>query len=117
MQAALASHKDQRGLMAREITGALSTADRSQLITDLDKALSLWQLLRRYHILELFKQCKGPDAFSSKTVITVADFAKPSTKRGNPVNKSIADVNMRMMQEIFPDIGSARANTHPNTGR
>lgn len=104
IQAVLESRKDQRGLMARETSGALSRADRFQLIADLDKALSLYQLLRRYHILTLFKECKGPEAFTSEVVLTPADFARSLSKPGNPVNRSIGEVTVRMMQDVFPNI-------------
>lgn len=104
LQALSELHKDQESHMALETTDPLSRAQRFRLIDTLGHTMSRYQLLRRYHILELLKDCNGPEATTCGMVITPADFASLSSKRGNRVNKAIADVTARMMQETFPNM-------------
>ena len=46
--------------MALEATSMPSRAERIHLIASLGHAMSRSQLLRRHHVLQLFKDCGGP---------------------------------------------------------
>lgn len=104
LQDILASCKAQENCVTPEPTGTLSGAERIRLIASLGHNLSRFQLLRRHHTLQLFKECGGPDALTSVIVMTPFDLTRSSNKRGNPANRSVVDVTTKMMQETFPNI-------------
>jgi hypothetical protein len=85
-------------------TGAISRAERVRLIDDLDHTKSYFQLLQRHHILELFKDCSNPGTSNLGVLLTSSDFSNPLRRRGNPVNKSVAELTERMMQETYPSV-------------
>jgi hypothetical protein len=87
-----------------EATRALSRMERIHLIANLSHTMSHSQMLRRFHILQLFKDCGGPSTASWEVRMTPADMTHPSNKRGNPFNRSVADVTARMMRESFPNV-------------
>lgn len=104
LQDILVSCKAQESCTTLEATGTLSRVERIHLIASLGHNSSRSQLLRRHHILQLFKECGGPSTMTCVVVITPLDLAHLSNKRGNPVNRSVADVTAKMMQETFPNI-------------
>ena len=100
----LRSCKAKESCMTLEATGSLSRAKRIHLIASLGHNMSRFQLLRRHHILQLFKDCGGPGTLTCVRVMTPFDLTRPSNKRGNPAYRSVADVSTKMMQETFPNI-------------
>ncbi|KAI5363468.1 hypothetical protein J4E82_011568 [Alternaria postmessia] len=66
--------------------------------------MSRSQLIRRYHVLQLFKDCGGPDTLRREIAVTPSSLTQRSGKRGNPLNRSVADLTARMMQEAFPAV-------------
>jgi hypothetical protein len=106
LQKVLGSYKTQRSCMSLETTTrvTLSKAERFHLIVSLGHAMSHFQLLRRYHILELFRDCGGSGAMSCDVIMTSSGFAVSCNKRGNPLNRSVAEVTVRMLEEFFPNL-------------
>jgi hypothetical protein len=104
LQDILRSCKVKESCMTLEATGSLSRAKRIHLIASLGHNMSRFQLLRRHHILQLFKDCGGPGALTCVRVMTPFDLTRPPNKRGNPAYRSVADVTTKMMQETFPNI-------------
>lgn len=51
----------------------------------------------------------GNEAFTYERVKIPADFARSSSKRGNPLSRSIADVTSRMTHDVFPNIDVDKA--------
>ncbi|KAH4042539.1 hypothetical protein HBH49_248420 [Parastagonospora nodorum] len=104
LQEILESCRTQKRCPALETTSPLSTARRFHLIAVLGQEISHSQFLRRYHVLRLFMDCGGLETSVCEVIMTPANFAGPSNKRGNPVNRSVADVTTKMIAEIFPEI-------------
>jgi len=107
LQDILESCKTQERCMAPETMNTFSRAERISLIASLSHTMSLCQLRRRYHVLQLFKDCGGPSTSTWGIAMTPSNPVHPSTKRGNPFNRSVADVTARMIQETFPDVESS----------
>lgn len=104
LQDMLVSRKPGESCMALGPAHTLTRAERVHLIATLGHSMSRSQLLRRHHVLQLFKECGRPDASTYEIVMIPVDLAHPSNKRGNPMNRSVAEVTARMMQETFPDV-------------
>lgn len=104
LQDMLVSSKPKESCMALRPRHTLTRAERVHLIATLGHSMSRSQLLRRHHILQLFKECGRPDASTYRIIIIPVDLAHPSNKRGNPINQSVAKVTARIMQETFPDV-------------
>jgi hypothetical protein len=107
LQDILGSCKTEENCIALEATSTPSRAERIHLIASLDRAMSRSQLLRRYHILQLFKDCGGPGTSTWGIAMTPSSPERPPNTRGNPFNRSVADVTARMMRETFPNVGSS----------
>jgi hypothetical protein len=105
LQGILESCKTGKSSVTLETTSTLSTAERLRLIATLGHTISYAQLLRRYHILGLFKDCGGLETSMCGVIMTLSNFASSSNTRGNPINRSVADVTVKMMAETFPAIG------------
>ncbi|CAN9259486.1 unnamed protein product [Alternaria alternata] len=84
--------------------GMVSRAERIRLIVGLGHTMSRSQLLRRHHVLQLFKDCGGPNTSSREIVMTSFSLTQRSGKRGNPLNRSATELTARMMQETFPAV-------------
>jgi hypothetical protein len=108
LQEILQKLRDQQILPTIHLGVQLSKAKRFNLIRKLDKHITYFQLLRRYHVLELFKECGGPvtPLGSGFILTTQGNFGKTRNKPGNPTNSAEAEVTTKMMEEICPDIGS-----------
>ncbi|CAN9431027.1 unnamed protein product [Alternaria alternata] len=104
LQDILDSCKTQEMCMASEAMGMVSRAQRIRLIVSLGHTVSRSQLLRRHHVLQLFKDCGGPDASRREIAVTSSSLTQRSVKRGNPLNRSVADLTARMIQEAFPAV-------------
>ncbi|KAB2100102.1 hypothetical protein AG0111_0g11722 [Alternaria gaisen] len=104
LQDILDSCKTQERCMASEAMGMVSRAERIRLIVSLGHTMSRSQLIRRYHVLQLFKDCGGPDTLRWEIAVTPSSLTQRSGKRGNPLNRSVADLTARMMQEAFPAV-------------
>jgi hypothetical protein len=105
LQETLKASRTPESCRAINTTAALSSKERFDFIVKLDCMVSIFQLLRRYHILELFKDCASTTTPTIGIVLTTSsDFASPSRRRGNPANRCIADVTVKMMQDAFPAI-------------
>jgi hypothetical protein len=105
LQDMLVSRQPEESCLAFRPEHTLSRVERVHLIAGLGYAMSRSQLLRRHHVVQLFKECGRLDASTYGFVTISLDQARPSHKRGNPVNRSLAEVTARMMQETFPDVG------------
>jgi hypothetical protein len=106
LQDMLVVRKAEENCMALGPKRTLSRAERVHLIASLGHSMSRSQLLRRHHVLQLFKECGRLGASTYGIVVTPLDLAHPSHKPGNPVHRCVAEVTARMMQETFPDIES-----------
>jgi hypothetical protein len=102
LQEILKMCRTQQHFMTLSVTAKLSRMERFHLIDTLAQTVSRCQLLRRHHILELFKDCDGAGQCTSGT--TPPGFGSSLRKCGNPANKSVADVTARMMEGTFPAI-------------
>ncbi|EUC27042.1 hypothetical protein COCCADRAFT_10245 [Bipolaris zeicola 26-R-13] len=87
-----------------ETTMTVSRAERVRLIDNLDHTTSYFKLLQRHHIVELFEDCSGPGISTLGVLLTSSDFSSSLGRPGNPVNKSVADLTARMMQEMYPSV-------------
>jgi hypothetical protein len=83
-----------------------SLAERFSLIERLDQHVSYFQLLKRYHVLELYKASGGPASRSRSglVLITSHTFEQAAKKAGNPANTAEAEVTTKMMKDIFSDV-------------
>ncbi|KAL2782437.1 hypothetical protein BJX66DRAFT_320732 [Aspergillus keveii] len=100
------SARDEKLLCTYALTDEISPTVRFQMILDLDQKSTTAQLVRRYHIVALFKACGG-DAVRSITgfVNTTSDnFLQQERSFGNPANIEYANVASVMMREIYPDL-------------
>jgi hypothetical protein len=107
LQDILESCKTQERCMASEAMGMVSRAERIRVIASLGHTMSRSQLLRRYHVLQLFKDCGGPNTSTWEIAVTPSSLTQRSSKRGNPLNRSVADLTARMMRETFPAVDSS----------
>ncbi|KAE8152219.1 hypothetical protein BDV25DRAFT_170639 [Aspergillus avenaceus] len=85
----------------------MSKANRVSLIEKLENKVNTVQLLKWYHILELFQQCGGPSSRSTTYFInsTSSSFEEGHNKSfGNPRNNDDARVTQAMMKDICPGL-------------
>ena len=82
-------------------------------------SLVLLSIIPKLRSLTLFKDCKVYEASSPELMVVTADFARPSRKRGDPVNKSIDNVTVRTTLDRFANtkVHSHRYRSHPSIGR
>jgi hypothetical protein len=106
LQEVLHRSRTEEGFMPFHSGARLSKAERVTLIQKLDQSITHLQLLRRYHVLELFRESGGPETRSSGgfVVITPHNFDTAHSKSGNPSNSAEAEVTVNMMVELFPGI-------------
>ncbi|RAQ98840.1 hypothetical protein DDE82_008855 [Stemphylium lycopersici] len=104
----LQNSKERQILPEKHTPVQLSKAERFSLIQRLNKHIAYAQLLRRYHVLELFKDCGGPGTPSGTRYVltTQSNFGMSRRRPGNPMNLAEAEVTTRMMQEMHPEIRS-----------
>ncbi|OWY53982.1 hypothetical protein AALT_g11689 [Alternaria alternata] len=107
LQDILESCKTQERCTTSEAMCMVSRAERIRVIASLGHTMSRSQLLRRYHILQLFKDCGGPNTSTWEIAVTPSSLTQRSGKRGNPLNRSVADLTERMMEETFPAVDSS----------
>lgn len=107
LQDILESCKTQERCTTSEAMCMVSRAERIRVIASLGHTMSRSQLLRRYHVLQLFKDCGGPGTSTWEIAVTPSSLTQRSGKRGNPLNRSVADLTERMMEETFPAIDSS----------
>ncbi|KAH7393796.1 hypothetical protein DE146DRAFT_721986 [Phaeosphaeria sp. MPI-PUGE-AT-0046c] len=107
LQEILVKYRTEVGYGALNITTAFSRMERLDVILSLDRGITIAQLRRRYHILALYKDCGGTAASNSQIVVaTSSDFEGQLRRPGNPANKFVASLTKRMMQDMFPALGS-----------
>jgi archaellum biogenesis protein FlaJ (TadC family) len=100
------SARDEKLLRTYALTDEISLTVRLQMILDLDQKSTTAQLVRKYHIVALFKACGG-DAVRSITGFvntTSNNFPQQERSFGNPANIEYANVASVMMREIYPDL-------------
>lgn len=99
--------------------GPMSITDRFTLICSFTAVISLYQLLRRYHVLELFRECRGSamPSCSGSILITPHNFDSVPKRPGNPKNMSEALVTANMMEQVFPSISIRSDNYESNFRR
>lgn len=110
LQEILNSCRTQESCTALKTSSTLLRTERFRLIASLGHTMSHTQLLRRYHIHELFKDCGGAGASTcGLTWMAPSDFGNRLIRRGNPANRSVADLTAKMMEEAFADIDPSTA--------
>lgn len=83
----------------------ISKEERFYIIEDLDLNITGFNLFRRYHTLELYEQCGGPDTGSSDSIIvTTKSHFDGRKSSGNPRHLAERQIAEAMMAEIFPNI-------------
>ncbi|GBF62506.1 hypothetical protein TMEN_5052 [Trichophyton mentagrophytes] len=89
-----------------QLKQGLSCCDRIQIIEKLDQGIVYAHLLRRYHVLELFEECGGPNnGWNNGFVLaTPLDFKQATRKSGNPVNNADSEVTKTMIHKCFPEV-------------
>ncbi|KAJ5379600.1 hypothetical protein N7509_012719 [Penicillium cosmopolitanum] len=90
----------------RKVSMEMSTGDRFNIMDKLDGDITFNALLKRYHLMELFRNSGGRESGGSMVIIPVyadSSFQRPGRK-GNPISNACADVTQRMMTETFPSL-------------
>ncbi|CAG8127763.1 unnamed protein product [Penicillium nalgiovense] len=85
-----------------------SKKDRYEIINRLDGKFALNVLLKRYHLMELFRDCGGLQSRTSTNSVfyTVESFPPKAQKKGNPNHNDDAMITERMMREVFPQLST-----------
>ncbi|CAG7960498.1 unnamed protein product, partial [Penicillium salamii] len=80
--------------------------DRYEIMEGLDGNVAFNVFLKRYHLMELFRDCGGLQSRSSTYSIsyTAESFSSTSRKRGNPKHNEDAVITEKMMKEVFPQL-------------
>ncbi|KGO75172.1 hypothetical protein PITC_057930 [Penicillium italicum] len=80
--------------------------DRYEIMEGLDGNVAFNVFLKRYHLMELFRDCGGLQSRSSTCSIsyTAESFSSASRKRGNPKHNEDAVITEKMMREVFPQL-------------
>jgi hypothetical protein len=106
LQEVIHRSKTEEQLMPLQSGSRLSKAERVTLIQKLDQSMIHLQLLRRHHVLELFRESGGPETRSSGGFVmaTPQNFDMAHNKPGNPSNSAKAKATAHMMAELFPGI-------------
>ncbi|KAJ5870203.1 hypothetical protein N7455_005144 [Penicillium solitum] len=80
--------------------------DRYEIMEGLDGNVAFNVFLKRYHLMELFRDCGGLQSRSSTYSIsyTTESFSSKSRKRGNPKHNDDAVITEKMMREVFPQL-------------
>lgn len=106
LQEVLRSSRTLVGSRSWHLNRGISNRKRFSIIEELDEQIAYLHLLRRYHILELFEECRGPQTRSCMRLVlaTPGDFGQSKKKAGNPGNNAEAQVTETMMKEMFPDM-------------
>jgi hypothetical protein len=103
LQEVLRTYRTHDNYKPLSVATTISRMERFDLIVSLDRGITIFQLRRRYHILALYKDCGGGAGSTTQIVITSSsDFADRPKRRGNPANRSVAELTERMMQDVFP---------------
>lgn len=98
--------KAEERFIALHSEAKLTKAERFTLIQNLDRHIIHFQLFRRHHVLELFRESGGLITRSNCGFVltTPHNFEMAQNKSGNPSNSAEAEVTVKMMAELFPDI-------------
>ncbi|KAI1957070.1 hypothetical protein LOZ58_005992 [Ophidiomyces ophidiicola] len=106
LQEALRYKRAQAGYASCQLKRGLSCRDRIQIIEKLDQSIVYAHLLRRYHVLELFEECGGPNNGWNNGFVhtTPLDFKQATRKSGNPVNNADSEVTKTIMHKCFPEV-------------
>jgi hypothetical protein len=107
LQEILQTYRAQDSYEPLRVATTISRKERFDLIVSLDHRITIFQLRRRYHILALYKDCGGAAGSTTRIVITTSsDFPDHPRRRGNPANRSVAELTERMMHDMFPALAS-----------
>lgn len=90
---------------SRKTGYSLSNARRLETIESLDQNIANLGLLRRCHVLQLFKEnCHYPGAVSDGFIIeTTKGFSdRAKSRRGNPNYLANAEITKAIMNEVYP---------------
>ncbi|KAK6826937.1 hypothetical protein RU639_004403 [Aspergillus parasiticus] len=95
-----------RSLQSCFLKDGISRQERYEIIHELDRRTAIIQLVRWYHILDLFQECGGSETRSTTgyVITTSADFVSRPRNFGNPGHTDDANVSLAMLKEIFPDM-------------
>jgi hypothetical protein len=92
---------------------SLTKVARFTIIRNIDGETAYLSILKRYHILELFKQCGGHETPSCSGFVLVP--GKPTTNKtiGNPHNNAEAEVTAGILRDMYPDLKPTCAEYKP----
>ena len=81
-------------------------SQRLHLIERLEQEAGIIQIMRWYHILEMFRDCGGHETVSSAGYVHYTADALPKSRKtmGNPRNMDGHKVTQALMAEVFPDL-------------
>ncbi|KNG91129.1 hypothetical protein ANOM_000525 [Aspergillus nomiae NRRL 13137] len=81
-------------------------SQRLHLIERLEQEAGIIQIMRWYHILEMFRDCGGHETVSSAGYVHYTADTLPKARKtmGNPRNMDEHKVTQALMAEIFPDL-------------
>lgn len=107
LQAAIHSWRTQADIESWQLTRSPSNSATFNIIESINQDIVCLNLLRRYHILRLFEECKGCETPSSSGYVQfLGGINSASRKSGNPRNNAEAEVTAAMMKETFPHLQS-----------
>lgn len=88
------------------ITSHATRTERIAIIGDLEVREMYCALLKRYHVMELFRNCGGSDSRRATRMVicTGREIFQAGGKTGNPGHNDEAHVTERMMKEVFPSL-------------
>ncbi|RAH80830.1 hypothetical protein BO86DRAFT_419751 [Aspergillus japonicus CBS 114.51] len=95
----------------------ITKRQRYDLIKRLGQKKILFQLLRWYHVLDLFEQCGGTRTQSSTGFVnkTSADFVRPERRPGNPGKRADSQVVQAMKESLMELNHSSRVSDNERT--
>ncbi|KAL4860680.1 hypothetical protein BDV12DRAFT_208957 [Aspergillus spectabilis] len=92
---------------------SLSKAARFNIIRSIDRETAFLNIIKRYHILELFKQCGGHETPSCSGFVLVQGKPTTTKKSGNPHNIAETEVTASILREIHPELELASVDYKP----
>lgn len=88
------------------VSGHATRYETFAIIGDLEIREMYCALLKRYHVMELFRNCGGSDSriTTSMVMCTGKQAVQGSSRMGNPGHLDEANVTDRMMKEVLPNL-------------
>ncbi|KAL4901192.1 hypothetical protein BDW74DRAFT_187847 [Aspergillus multicolor] len=92
---------------------SLTKVARFTIIRNIDGETAYLSILKRYHILELFKQCGGHETPSCSGFVLVPGEPTTNKKIGNPHNNAEAEVTACILRDMYPNLKPTCAEYRP----